>query len=72
MTSKAQIKETCNTMCCIKNCLVGLAIKNLTALTIHYFGLNCEEHDYYLNATIIQLKSEKKKACACAEEVEML
>ena len=53
MTSKAQIKETCSTMCCIKNCLAGLGVKKMTALRIRYFGLNREEQDYYLNATII-------------------
>ena len=59
MTSKAQIKETCSTLCCIKNCLAGLGVKKMTALRIRYFGLNREEQDYYLNAAITQLKSDQ-------------
>ena len=59
MTSKAQIKETCNTMCYIKNCLAGLGVKKLTTVRICYFGLNREGQNYYLNAAITQLKSDQ-------------
>ena len=60
MTSKAQIKETCSTMCYIKNCLQArLGVTKLTLVKIWYFGLNREEQDYYLNAAITQLKSDQ-------------
>ena len=46
-------------MCCIKNCLVGLGVKKLSALRIRYFGLNRKEQDYYLNEAITQFKSDQ-------------